>query len=123
MKENRKEKRVTLTTHVPHRDLELLPVPSILPFPAMHPDQHGLQLGQPSLRLLAEEVLAYFVPVLLRHLALDAAGLDLVQPFIDGRILGWVAVEDGEWCRPGFEYGLEVQWLGLERFENIHSNN
>lgn len=107
-----------LTTQVTHSDLELLPVPAIFPLSTVHPHQYRLQLRQPPLGPLAQEVLTDLVPVLLRYFALDAAGFDRLKPFVDGRVFRGVPVEDGMGCRPGRKDRLKVERLNLEGIEN-----
>lgn len=96
------------TTHVPHSHLELLPIPSVLP--AVHVPENGLQLVQSCARLVTEVTLADLVPVLLRDFALDAAGFNLGQPFVDRRILLRIA-EKHRRVLPRFVYGLKVKLL------------
>jgi hypothetical protein len=96
------------TTHIPHRSLEFLPVPSITS--TVEVAQDFLELVQALSGLVSEEMLANFVPVLLRDLALEAAFLYLVQPCVYWWILLRIA-EKTWWVLPGLEDGLEVEFF------------
>ena len=99
------------TTHVPHRNLEPLPVPSIIS--TVEVAQDLLELPQALLGLVSEEALADFVPALFRDLALETALLHLVQPCVYGGILLRVA-EKTWWVLPGVEDGIEVEFFKFE---------
>ena len=103
------------TTHIPHRGLEFLPVPSIIS--AMQVAQDFLELVHALSGLVSEKTLADFVPVLLRDLALDAAFLHLVQPCVYRGILLRIA-EKTWWVLPRLEDGLEVEFFQFECVEH-----
>lgn len=103
------------TTHIPHGDLEAFPVPVVSP--TMHVAHHRLELVEASFGIGAEIVLRDLVPVLLRHAACLAALLYLPQPLLDWGIAGGIALEDGR-RRPRIVYGLEIEWLDLERVDD-----
>jgi len=103
------------TTHVPHGDFEPLPVPSIIS--TVEVAQDLLELVQAFSGLVREEVLADFVPAILRDLALETAFLHLIKPCVDWGILLGIA-EKTWWVLPRFEDGLEVEFFCLERVKH-----
>lgn len=72
----------------------------------------------PRSRLWFHEMAADFVPVFLRHLALNTPLLDLVQPFVDRRVFLGIARKAGT-VSPRREYRLKVEGLDLECVEHI----
>ena len=67
----------------------------------------------PSSCLRPHEMLSDLVPVLLWYASLDTALLNLLQPFLDGKILLWVALEDRP-VFPLFEDGLQIEFFDFE---------
>ena len=99
-----------LTTHVLHRDLELLPIPLVLPIVHLHHDL--IDFVEPRLGLGTQSTLPNEVPRVFRDLALDARGFDAVQPGVDDGVFLSDAFESG-WARvlPFSHGGLEVEGL------------
>ena len=100
----------TLTTHILHRDLELLPIPLILPIVHLH---HNLvNFVEPSLGFGAQTALSDDVPKVFRDLAFDASGFDAVQPSVDDGVLLSDSFESG-WARilPLSHGGFKVEGL------------
>lgn len=103
------------TSHVLHRDSELLPAPTILATVDLSHDV--LQFHEAGFRLWAHIMLGDFVPVFFWHLALDTARLDLVEPLVNGDVFPGLSVKHGR-VSPGFEDGFEVKFLDLECLEH-----
>lgn len=82
-----------LTTHIPHCNLERLPIPSILP--TMHIPHDVLHFIQPRFRVLTKIVVCDFVPVVFGHFTLNTTSLHDGKPFIYGHVLLRFALEDG----------------------------
>ena len=103
------------TSHVLHRDSELLPAPTVLA--TVYLSHDVLQFRKASFRLWAHIMLGDFVPALFWHLALDTARLYLVKPVVDGHVFLSLSVKHG-WVSPGFEDGVEVEFFDLECLEH-----
>lgn len=90
-----------LTSHIPHRNLVLLPIPSVIP--AVDLGHDDLQLVEACFGFGGHVVLGGFVPVLARDVALRASGLDQLEPVIDvlrggtGEGWGWRDPEGVYW--------------------------
>ena len=94
----------TLTTHILHSDLELLPGPSVLPSMYLHDNLFQLVQTSPILSswqifltmrktvrlptscLGTHKMLSYFIPVLLWYSSFDTTFSDPFQPFINRKI-------------------------------------
>ena len=103
------------TSHVLHRDFELLPAPTV--FTAIHLSHDVLEFRKAGLCLWTHVILSHLVPVFFWHLALDTARLDVFKPLVDGRVFLWFSVKHG-WVSPGFVDGVEVELLDLECLEH-----
>jgi len=88
---------VPLTTHILHRDLELLPIPLVLAIVHLHHDL--VNFVEPRLGFGSQTALSDEVPKVFRDFTLKAFGFDIVQPSVnDGVFLsdtlesGWTGV-------------------------------
>ena len=100
------------TSQVLHSNLELLPVPNVLPVRHLLHDR--LELIEPLSRPAAHEVHAYAMPELLGHFALLAPRFDGCEPY--RRVLLRLAVVSRR-VRPRRVHSLEVIWF-LEHVEH-----
>ena len=104
----KKRKWIPLTTHVLHRDLELLPVPLVLPIVHLHHDL--IDFVEPCLSLGSQTAFSDEVPKVFRDFAFDASGFDAVQPSVDDGVFLSNTFENG-WTRvlPLSHGGFEVE--------------
>lgn len=104
------------TTEVLNRNLELLPVPNMLvPRHLLH---DPAELVEAFTRLRAKVMPSDLVPMLLWHLAFDAARLDGCEPG-DG-VFVLLAIENRRVLPRDVDW-LEIKRLGLECVEHRHS--
>ena len=105
-----KKTRIPLTTHILHRDLELLPVPLVLSIVHLHHDL--VDFTEPRIGLGTQAAPPNEVPTVFRDFALDAFGFDIVQPSVDdGVFLSDTPENGGTGVLPLSHGGLEVKRL------------